>query len=147
MRDLAFLQSSKLTTKTNSMHWTGRVVAGAGGASRAFAHADGRRCREVEQALGFRPFPGSLNIRLAQPFDWLNPSATADVLDLVHRSRGLDSAWRARRAQFYEVTVNGVWGVVFRFEDERYPRNFIEVLAPVRLRDHVSGHVVVCRTP
>jgi CTP-dependent riboflavin kinase len=127
-------------------NFSGRAINGAGGASRAFAYADSRRAREIECALGFAPFYGSLNLRLSRPFDWSRDYYRAQMFDVANRSLGLDSEWVLRWARFYPVTISNVPAFAFRFEGERYRRTFVELIAAVRLRDIFSGNrVLICQ--
>lgn len=119
--------------------WEGTVKSGAGGATAAFLHADGRRCREIEKALGFLPFPGSLNVLLGDPFDWAADYYRAQVLDVAERGKGLDVEWKPRWARFYPLTIQGVSAWSFRFEGEKYNERFLELIAPTKLRDRISG--------
>lgn len=121
----------------------GRTQSGAGGATKAFEHAGGRRVDEIERILGWRPVPGSLNLSLDTPFGWDDGFFRAQVLDVTHRSLGLDSEWAPRWARFYPVTIDGEDATAFRFEGERYDERFVELLADVRLRDQLSGPDVV----
>lgn len=115
--------------------------AGAGGATPAFLYADGRRMDEIEQVLGWRPYPGSLNLALAEPFDWDSGYFRSKVLDVVDRKAGLASEWAPRWARFYPVLINRLEAVAFRFEGERYPATMVELVAPLRLRDHITEPV------
>ena len=117
--------------------YVGQAVDGAGGATRAFMHADYRRCKEIQALFGWRPFPGSLNLELDEPFRWDRGYFRAQILDVTDRSRGLSSEWAPRWARCYPVSVNGAPGLGFRFEGESYPQNFLEVIAPDRLRNSV----------
>lgn len=131
------------------VRWTGEVRSGAGGASKAFAYANGRRCKEIAEVIGAMPYPGSLNVHLTEPFDWTLPHRVAWVLDVVERGKGLDVEWAHRKARLYPVCVNvgeggpnlDAW--VFRFDGERYADSFVELLAPCRLRDHLQGDSVI----
>lgn len=118
---------------------------GAGGASKAFEYLNGRRQSEIENVLGYRPHPGSLNMLASAAFDWETGYYRAEVLDVVERGKGLDVEWRPRWARFYPVAVDGIQSHVFRFEGEKYPLHFIEAISPVRLRDNVSFQAVVTR--
>jgi CTP-dependent riboflavin kinase len=115
------------------------MIAGAGGATAAFEHAGGRRIGEIAEVLGWRPFPGSLNVRLEVPFDWNDGYYRAEILDVVERGRGLDVEWRPRWARFYPVTIDGVDACAMRFEGERYPAELVELIAPWRLRDRLTS--------
>jgi SAM-dependent methyltransferase len=111
------------------------VVNGAGGATKAFEYADGRRRREIEEILGFEPYPGSLNLIADEPFEWNEGYYRAQVLDVVERGKGLDVEWQPRWARFYPVCFNGKNAHAFRFEGESYRKNFVELIASARLRD------------
>lgn len=119
--------------------WVGRVRSGAGGASKAFVHADERRIGELERILGFRPYPGTLNLVLDRPFDWNAPHLSGEVLELVNRKAGLDSAWAPRLVRLYPVILDGdieAWAL--RWDSDWYGADFIELVAPTRLRDLVG---------
>lgn len=120
----------------------GTIVAGAGGATRAFEYADSRRVAEIERTLGWRPFPGSLNLSLDGPFGWDDGFYRARVLDVVDRAKGFESEWAQRWARFYPVRVDGEDACAMRFEGESYSENFMEVLARDRLRVLLAGPTV-----
>jgi hypothetical protein len=125
---------------------SGKTVIGAGGATAAFEFADGRRIEEIQNALGFRAKPGSLNVQLSGPFWWNKEYVRARVLDVVKRGNGLDGEWAPRWARFYPVSIKGQQAWVFRFEGDRYPDDFVELIAPNRLRKSTgSGEVRICR--
>lgn len=117
-----------------------RVKSGAGGASNAFAYANGRRIQEIETILGMRPKPGSFNLETAAPFKWNERYYRAQILDVVDRSLGPDSEWAMRWARFYPVMGNAF---AFRFEDESYPDNFVELIAEYLLADVIGRQQVV----
>lgn len=120
--------------------------AGAGGAAAAFEYEAGRRIHEIAGVLGIKPMAGSLNLQLDGPFDWDDGYVRARILDVKDRAAGLDSEWVPRWARFYPLTIDGVPAQAFRFEGERYDYRFMELIAPVRLRDAVKGpRVTLCR--
>lgn len=117
----------------------GVAVSGAGGATKAFEHNAGGRMMEIERALGFKPFPGTLNVQLAKPFDWDGPYFRSWLLELQNRAAGLEhGVWAPRGCRFYPVDVSGVSAFAMRWEGDHYPENFLELVAPVRLRDKVG---------
>jgi SAM-dependent methyltransferase len=125
---------------------SGSMVVGAGGATAAFEYADDRRIGEIESAIGLRPYPGSLNVRLDEAFDWETGYYRAQVLDVVDRSSGPRSDWAPRWARFYPVMIDGIDAHAFRFEGEHYDESFVELVAPARLRDSITGpRVTLCR--
>jgi SAM-dependent methyltransferase len=125
--------------------WSGVAASGAGGAAKAFAYADGRRIGEIEAILGFRPWPGSLNVKCGKPFDWETGYFRARILDVADRKAGLDGEWAPRWCRFYPVMVNPgsdapgveIEAFAMRFEGERYAKGFVELIAPERLRDRL----------
>lgn len=121
----------------------GTLRAGMGGATKAFEHAGGRRATEIERILGWRPYPGSLNVMLDAPFGWDDGYYRAEILDVVNRAQGFASAWAPRWARFYPVRINGEDACALRFEGEVYDPCFMELIAPYRLRDIVAGPQVL----
>jgi 2-polyprenyl-3-methyl-5-hydroxy-6-metoxy-1,4-benzoquinol methylase len=121
----------------------GMLVHGAGGATKAFKYAENRRMREIEQALGYWPQAGSLNIRLTDTFDWNKGYYRIQMKDVRDRSQGLDSDWVDRWARMYPVSVGGVEGHAFRFEGESYPDNFLEVVSAFKIRDFIQDDMAV----
>ena len=133
----------RFTPKTREIEIVqAEIVGGAGGATPAFLYDEGRRVDEIEYVLGFKPFPGSLNLKLAEPFDWDRGYYRAQILDVADRSAGLDSKWAPRWARFYPLTIDGEQAWAFRFEGEKYNERFVELIAPVRLRDKVTEAIV-----
>jgi len=86
----------------------------------------------LEQALGFRPFPGTLNLKLD------TPEAEA-VWRTAQRSQGIligapDESFC--NARCFRVRIEGNWpGAVIVPAVDGYPANKLEVIAPVRLKD------------
>ena len=86
---------------------------------------------EFQSLLGVRPVPGSLNVHLTEPFDWESRYYRAQLLDVVDRSAGLDSAWQPRWARIYPLAGEVF---AFRFEGETYQDDFVELIAGRQLR-------------
>lgn len=119
---------------------------GAGGATKAFLHEDSRRIKELAHILGFTCHPGSLNMTAASAFDWSRGYYRAELLDVKRRGFGLKTEWAPRWVRLYPVLVDAMQAWAMRFEGEKYPANFVEVIAPERLRDYVGKmQVTLCR--
>lgn len=124
--------------------FTGEINSGAGGATPAFNYAEGRRIAEIEEILDFKSFPGSLNVKLEKPFSWDSGYFRAQILDVIDRKAGLESEWGPRWARFYPVLIFGQEiAYIFRFEGEKYPGEFVELIAPKKLRDVVGNGTVM----
>jgi len=114
-----------------SIRLAGIVVSGLGEGA-FYVSLEGYR-RAIENALGFTPYPGTLNIRL-------------DPQSLMYR-RYLDSlpgilipgfsngvrTYGAVKA--FRASIRGVKGAVVMPERTHHPTDVIEVVAPVKLRD------------
>ena len=125
--------------------YLGEHVSGVGGASKAFEYAGGRRIREIHEVLGIVPLPGSLNVLLEKEFDFDRMYYRTLILDVMDRAKGLDGYWDYRPCRFYPVWMDGVSCFAMRFEGEKYPKNFLEVLSETRLIDRISGKLCVER--
>ena len=117
--------------------YTGYRSKGAGGASKAWAYADSRRTKEFKDAIGVEPIQGSINLRLTEPFDWDHGYYRTPILDVKDRSRGIDSPWEERWCRIYPLKANGVDAFAFRFEGERYPEWFMEIVSEHQIDDPV----------
>ena len=118
------------------------VTLSAGGAAPAFRYAGGRRQKEIQAALGFEPVPGSLNLQADRPFDWDRGYVRAEISDVAVRGKGLDTDWALRWCRFYPVVVDGIPAWAMKFEGDTYRPNFVELIAPERLRDHLKSNDV-----
>lgn len=107
---------------------------GAKGASKAFLRDGSKRLHELAYALGRAPVPGSLNMRLNVPFNWDEDYYRIELLDSTNRADP-QAAWAPRWCRLYPVNVGGVCGWAMRFEGERYPADFVEVIGPHQFRD------------
>lgn len=123
----------------------GEVVGTSGGATRCFLHANSRRMLEIHDVLGFVPYPGTLNVQLEQPFDFDIGYYRALLLDVVDRGRGLEGEWAERWCRFYPLKIGGEPAFAMRFEGDRYAGDFLEIVAPCRLRDRVGEAVEIER--
>lgn len=125
--------------------YSGSAVSGAGGASKAFVYNDNARIKELGKAIGYLPFPGSLNVVLDRDFDWDAQYYRSTIKDVVDRQQGIDSQWADRPVRLYPVMVNGQFAHALRFEGESYPDNFIELISAIRLRDVIGSEKVIVR--
>ena len=132
----------RMTPKENrTFEYSGKSISGAGGASKAFVYDENKRANLISYILGKPIFPGTLNIQLNSDFAWDINYFRAQLPDVKDRAKGIDSDWSLRWVRFYPILINGIsaWGM--RFEGERYPLNFLEVIASVRLRDSIDGQI------
>ena len=85
-----------------------------------------------EQVLGYRPYPGSLNVRTDRILELVNPEA-----QVVDADRG------GRIFRLWPCRLRGVPAPCHLMTWRTPPaRPVLEVLSPVRLRDHLDGDEV-----
>jgi CTP-dependent riboflavin kinase len=140
-REVWAFQPKRITPEV----YSGKVTSGAGGASKAFEYKEKRRIKEFKYILGIECVPGSLNVILSEDFAWDTDYYRTRILDVADRSKGLDSEWHLRWARIYPISINGHQAFVFRFEGERYPKNMVEIISDIRLRDHVEEEVRIVK--
>ena len=122
----------KTKQDTSQTHWeiSGRVVTGAGKAAQ-FTQLDWVQ-EQCYTKLGFRPYPGTLNLEVAEK--------CLPVVDVLRREEGIrlvppDPEFCAATVLPLSVgTVSGAL-IVPEASVNIHGRNIIEVLAPVRLKD------------
>lgn len=121
---------------------TGKVVSGAGGATKAFLHNNSARIKELKEMLGSEMLPGSMNVVVDAPFNWDSQYFRGMLSDVCERGKGLDVEWVKRPVRLYPVVVAGAQAYALRFEGESYPDNFIELIADHKLRDCIDDKFV-----
>ncbi len=122
----------------------GRVTSGAGVAA-GFTRVPWVR-QQVEERLGFVPYPGTLNILPASPADM---AAVQQLRSEAGVPLTPESGYCAARC--FPVTVEGrVPAAVVVPEVRGYPDHMVELLAPVCLRDELDledGSLVTVAVP
>ncbi len=106
----------------------GRVAAGLGEGQYYISRAGYRL--QFSDKLGFDPSPGTLNLKLNEPFA-LNDSDSKSV-----RIEGFCDEGRTFGACWCRpVKINGIKGAIVRPERTSYPASLLELIAPVNLRE------------
>jgi riboflavin kinase, archaea type len=97
----------------------------------------------LKECLGFTPFPATLNVRPKTPADaevWRRKRAESTGVALASGQGGFCSA------RLYPIEIAGragddvskVAGAILVPEVKDYPRDKIEIVAPMRLKDHLG---------
>lgn len=97
----------------------------------------------MKQSLGFTPFPATLNVRPKAAADaetWRRMQIEAGGLQLASAKAGFCNA------RLYPIGISierdsirqEVDGAILLPEVKDYPSDKIEIVAPVRLKDHLS---------
>jgi len=103
----------------------GRVVGGLG-EGQYYISREGYR-NQFFKKLGFVPFPGTLNIKLDEPF---NPGPHQVLIEGFREKERTYGGCRC-----YRIKINGQEGAIIRPDRSSYPLDLVEVISPLRLRD------------
>ena len=97
----------------------------------------------LKQCLGFKPFPATLNVRPKSAEDgraWLRARHELPAVPLPPMDGGFCSA-RIYRVEILDPAGQAsrrIEGAVLLPEVKDYPSDKIEIVAPVRLKDHLG---------
>jgi riboflavin kinase len=117
-----------------ALTFTGRVFTGLGEGA-YYVDQPGYR-RHFQRSLGFRPYPGTLNLRLP-------PSQIGMKKELEAYSgigiKGFEVGGRSfGGVRCYRATINGVEGAVILIGRTHYDDSVLELIAPVHLRSRLN---------
>ena len=105
----------------------GRVVGGLG-QGQYYISRKGYRHQFI-QKLGFVPFPGTLNIKLDEPF---NPGPHQILIEGFREDERSFGGCKC-----YKIKLNGLEGAIIRPDRSSYPPDLVEIISPLRLRDEL----------
>jgi riboflavin kinase len=96
--------------------------------------------RALRTALGFTPYPATLNLRPANEVDagvWRTVQQEFKGIEVPPTDSGFCSAqlFRVRITKLPPTRAEAVDGAVLLPQVANYPQNKIEIVAPVRLKD------------
>lgn len=115
----------KVFEEGNSTVLKGKVTTGLG-EGQYYISLEGYR-QQFNEKLGFDPYPGTLNIRLTEPF-------TPAEHEAVKIEGFKDENRTFGGCKCYPINIKGVRGAIIRPDRTSYPLNLIEIIAPVNLR-------------
>jgi riboflavin kinase len=104
----------------------GTVTAGLG-EGQYYISREGYRVQFL-QKLGFVPFPGTLNIKLDEPFVF-------NALRVIRIGGFRDEERTFGDCCCYKIRVERIEAAIVRPERSSYPANLVEIIAPVNLRE------------
>jgi len=108
----------------------GTVVAGVGGAKNYLASQ--HIASQVAEKVGFKPYPGTLNIRLSKESTLKRQEFHHDKEDRIHPQVNVFPGIliKAQIGQFECAIIHP--------EDHNYPADIVEVIAPINLREKLN---------
>ncbi len=95
----------------------------------------------LRQALGFEAFPATLNVHPREPQDaatWQRVRAGSGALPLAPAANGFCSARLFPIAILARSAGEKIAGAILVPEVENYPKDKIEIVAPLRLKEHLG---------
>lgn len=93
--------------------------------------------RQFQEKLGFRPYPGTLNLLLESGHD-LVVREMLDNCPYVKVEAFEDENRTFGAVKCYSVSINGIKGAIISPLRTHHPRNVIEIIAPVYLRETLN---------
>lgn len=124
-----YLDYQRLFEKNGHAVLKGKVVTGLG-EGQYYISLDGYR-NQFNEKLGFDPYPGTLNIRLTEPFAPSEHEAV-NIAGFKGESRTFGGC------KCYPVRIKGVKAAIIRPDRTSYPPNLIEIIAPIKLRQSLG---------
>ncbi len=94
---------------------------------------------QFEEKLGFKPYPGTLNLLLEREHD-LVVRETLDNCPYVEIDSFQDENRTFGAVKCYTVSIDGIQGAILSPLRTHHPRNIIEIIAPVYLRKKLGLH-------
>jgi riboflavin kinase len=120
-----YMEYKELFDESRLTSIKGKVTTGLG-EGQYYISLDGYRDQFIKH-LGFDPYPGTLNIKLNEPFAHFETSALKiDGFKDASRTYG--------GCKCYPVMVDGVRGAIIRPDRTNYPMNLVEIISPVNFR-------------
>jgi len=113
---------------------TGRVLSGLG-EGRYYMSLRGY-VEQIEEKLGFRPYPGTLNVRLER--DCLYMRRYLDVFPGIRIEGFSDGVRTYGSVKCFRATINGVESAVVIPERTHYGPDVIEVISMYNLRERLG---------
>jgi len=109
----------------------GKVFSGLG-EGRYYVSLEGYK-RQFEEKLGFTPYPGTLNLKI--PKEQMLFRAKLDEMDGI-KIEGFKTKERTfGDVKAFRCRVDGIEGAIVIPQRTHYPKDVIEIIAPVKLRD------------
>jgi Transcriptional regulator of a riboflavin/FAD biosynthetic operon len=120
-----YLDYVKVFEEPHGIVIRGRVTTGLG-EGQYYISLDGYR-RQFNQKLGFDPFPGTLNLKLNEPF--VPPEQDAIKIDGFK-----DENRTFGGCKCYKINIRGIHCAIVRPDRTSYSPTLVEIIAPVNLR-------------
>jgi len=109
----------------------GKVFSGLG-EGRYYVSLEGYK-KQFEAKLGFTPYPGTLNIKIPREQMFFRTKLDEEEGILIEGFKTAERTFGEVKA--FKCRINGIEGAVVIPKRTHYPKDVLEVIAPVKLRD------------
>ncbi len=109
----------------------GKIFSGLG-EGRYYVSLEGYK-RQFEEKLGFTPYPGTLNIKIPREQMFFRNRLDEEEGILIKGFKTEERTFGDVKA--FRCKINGIEGAIVIPQRTHYPKNVLEVIAPVKLRD------------
>jgi riboflavin kinase len=109
----------------------GKIFSGLG-EGRYYVSLEGYK-RQFEEKLGFTPYPGTLNIKIPREQMFFRNRLDEEEGIIIKGFKTEERTFGDVKA--FRCKINGIEGAVVIPQRTHYPKNVLEVIAPVKLRD------------
>jgi CTP-dependent riboflavin kinase len=108
---------------------SGKIVGGAG--EGAYFTQIGWVQQQCDEKLGFKPYPGTLNLEISEEF--------LPAIELLDQKTGIELISpdpQFCNAMVFQVSLQGIIGAVILPEEKVriHPKNIIEIIAPLNIK-------------
>jgi CTP-dependent riboflavin kinase len=126
---MIFKKINGFRNKENDLVISGKIVRGAG--EGAYFTQIGWVQQQCDEKLGFKPYPGTLNLEISEEF--------LPAIELLDQKTGIELISpdpQFCNAMVFQVSLQDIIGAVILPEEKVrvHPKNIIEIIAPLNIK-------------
>ncbi|WP_048098400.1 winged helix-turn-helix domain-containing protein/riboflavin kinase [Archaeoglobus sulfaticallidus] len=129
-----YLDYKKIFESVEEIFIRGKVMSGIG-EGRYYVSLDGYR-KQFREKLGFDPYPGTLNLKLPKEQAYLRRRIDEEDGIIIHGFKTEDRTFGEVKA--FKCKIGDYEGAIVLPQRTHYPKDILEVIAPVKLRDKLG---------
>lgn len=124
----------RLFENKKPLHIKGTVITGLG-EGQYYLSNEGYK-KQIEEKLGFTPYPGTLNLKLDSENTLLRQRLDTRGAVVIEGFTNENRTFGGGLC--YPVSIDGIKGAIIQPERTHYPPHIIEIIAPVNLREKLK---------
>ncbi len=129
-----YLDYKRIFEREDAVRIRGKVFSGVG-EGRYYVSLEGYRKQFVEK-LGFNPYPGTLNLRIPKEEMYFRNRLEEENGILIEGFKTKDRTFGEVKA--FACRIGGIKGAVVIPKRTHYPKDIMEIIAPVKLREALN---------